>query len=187
MATSFKRSPCIHCSTQCPLPCSSPPPTHTSAGDSWTLIGKSRSVSCGVTAPFSWVLVHSRFCLCLQESVSTVLSMSWWLYSGVNCGLLQEGLGHTQVCCTQSPCPCGRPLLTRTSAGDTQIFKGRSGSVSAASPGMHNILFEPSECLWLGMGFDSKCDFTPPTILLGLLLCPWTWKSFFWWDSTFSC
>ena len=20
----------------------------------------------------------------------------------------------TQVCCTQSPCPCGRPLLTRT-------------------------------------------------------------------------
>ena len=26
----------------------------------------------------------------------------------------------------------------------------------------------------VGMGFDSKCDFTPPTILLGLL-CPWTW------------
>ena len=22
------------------------------------------------------------------------------------------------------------------------------------------------------MGFDSKCDSTPPTILLGLLLCP---------------
>ena len=34
--------------------------------------------------------------------------------------LLQEGLGHTQVCCTQSLCPCGSPLLTRTSAGDTQ-------------------------------------------------------------------
>ena len=25
------------------------------------------------------------------------------------------------------------------------------------------------------MGFDSKCDFAPPTILLGLLLCPWMW------------
>ena len=25
----------------------------------------------------------------------------------------------------------------------------------------------------VGMGFDSKCDFAPPTILLGLLLCPW--------------
>ena len=27
-------------------------------------MGKSESVSCGVTAPFSWVLVHTKFCLC---------------------------------------------------------------------------------------------------------------------------
>ena len=27
----------------------------------------------------------------------------------------------------------------------------------------------------VGMGFDSICYFAPPTILLGLLLCPWTW------------
>ena len=36
--------------------------------------------------------------------------------------------------------------------------------------------------LWVslvGMGFDSKHDFVPPTILLGLLLCPWTWGIFF--------
>ena len=32
--------------------------------DSWTLPGKSGSVSCGVTASFSWVLVCTRFCLC---------------------------------------------------------------------------------------------------------------------------
>ena len=25
----------------------------------------------------------------------------------------------TQVCCTQSPCPCGRPLLTHTFADDS--------------------------------------------------------------------
>ena len=24
----------------------------------------------------------------------------------------------------------------------------------------------------MGMGFDSKCDFAPPTILLGIILCP---------------
>ena len=30
------------------------------------------------------------------------------------------------------------------------------------------------------MGFDSKCDFAPPTILLGLLLCPVTWGISFW-------
>ena len=45
------------------------------------------------------------------------------LYSGVNGDLLQEGLCH-RLCdpgsCTQSPCPCGRPILTHTSTGDTQ-------------------------------------------------------------------
>ena len=38
--------------------------THTSAWDSWTLTGKSVSVFCGDTAPFSWVLMQIRFCLC---------------------------------------------------------------------------------------------------------------------------
>ena len=62
-----------HCYTQRPQLCSRPPMTHTSVGDSWTLMGKSGSFSCGVTAPFSWVLVHTRFCLCLLRSVSPVL------------------------------------------------------------------------------------------------------------------
>ena len=57
MATSVKVL-CMHCCTQCPRPCSRPLPTHASAVDSWTLTGKSGSLSCGVTAPFSWVLVH---------------------------------------------------------------------------------------------------------------------------------
>ena len=55
--------------------------------------------------------------------------------------------GHTQGCCTQSPCPCSRPLLTHTSPGDHQTLKGRPGSVFVGSPGAH-ILFELSECLW---------------------------------------
>ena len=38
-----------------------------------------------------------------------------------------------------------------------------------------------------GYGFDSKCDFTPSIILLGLLLCTWMWNIFFWWDPEFSC
>ena len=45
-------------------------------------------------------------------------------------------------------------------------------------------------CLWVclgGLGFGSKCDFTISDILFGLLLCPWTWGIFFWWDLTFSC
>ena len=59
--------------------------------------------------------------------------MFWRLYGKVNGDLLQEALCHTQVCCTQSPCPCGRPLLTCTSPEDTQTLKGRSGSVSVGS------------------------------------------------------
>ena len=54
----LQKVPRLHCHTQCPQPCSRPSPTHPSAGDSWTLTGKSGSVSCRVTAPFSWVLVH---------------------------------------------------------------------------------------------------------------------------------
>ena len=37
---------------------------HASTGNSWIFTGKSGSVSCGITAPFSWVLVGTRFCLC---------------------------------------------------------------------------------------------------------------------------
>ena len=41
------QKPCRHCCTRCPRPCSSRPLTPASAGDSWTLLGKSGSVSCG--------------------------------------------------------------------------------------------------------------------------------------------
>ena len=59
----LQKIPCMYCYTRCSQPCSRPPLTHASARDSWTLTGKSGSVSCGVTAPFFWVLVHTRFCL----------------------------------------------------------------------------------------------------------------------------
>ena len=41
-------------------------------------------------------------------------------------------------------------MLTRTTTEDIQALKGRSGSVSVGSlgPGMHKVLFEPSEHLW---------------------------------------
>ena len=82
-------------------------------------MGESGSVSCGATAPFSWVLVH-KVLFVPSKSLSPVLCKFWWLYGGVNGDLLQVGFCHTQVCCTQSPRPCGSPLLTRTSTGDAQ-------------------------------------------------------------------
>ena len=116
----LQKVPCRHCCIQCPQPCIRPSPTHASTRDSWTLLGKSGSVSCGVTAPFSWVLVHMRFYLCPPRVDFPVLCKFLWLYGGVNGHLLQEGLCHTQVYCPQSLCPCSSPLLTCTSTGDTQ-------------------------------------------------------------------
>ena len=121
--------------------------THASAGDSWMLTGKSGSVSCGVTAPFSWVLVYTWFCLCPPIVCFPVLCKIWQLYGGVNGDLLQKGLYHTQVCCIQNCCPCLRPLLTLTFTGDTQTqfwlsLCGVSGSWCTQG------LFELSEHLW---------------------------------------
>ena len=95
-------------------------------------------------SPGSWC---TRFCLCPPRVCFPVLCKFWQLYGGVNGDLLQEGLCHTQVCCSQSPCPCGSPLLTRTSTGDAQTqfclsLCGASGSWCAQG------LFEPSEHFW---------------------------------------
>ena len=64
MKMDLQKVPCGHCYTQFPQPCSSLLRNLSPTRDSWTLTGKSGSVSCGATAPFSWVLVHTRFCLC---------------------------------------------------------------------------------------------------------------------------
>ena len=155
--------PCMHCYTQCSQPCSRPPWTHTSAGDSRTLMGKSGLVACGVTAPLSWVLVHTKFCLCPSRIYFPVLCKFWQLYGGVNGDLLHEDLCHTQVCCTQSPCPCSSPLLTRTSTGDaqTQFWLSLCG-VSGSCCGQG--LFEPSERLFRkwGLILNANLPLLPP-------------------------
>ena len=160
MVTSFKRSH-TGC-TQCLQHCRRPPLTHTSTRDSWTLTGMSGSVSCGVTAPFFWVLVHTKFCLC-QSCVKF-----WWLYGGVNGGLMPyPGLLHPE------------PLTLQQSTSDLyphwETLKHSFVSVSVGSlgPGVHKVCLSPPSVSG-GYQFDSKCIFAPPTILLGLLR-PWMW------------
>ena len=72
------------CHTQvcCPQkPCSRPLMTHASTRDSWTLTGKSGSVSCRVTAPGSRVLMHTRYSLCPPRVCfpNPVLAALWWV------------------------------------------------------------------------------------------------------------
>ena len=116
----LQKVPCTHCCTQCLQPCSRPLQTHVSTSDSWKQVGKSGSVTFGVTAHFSWILVHKWFCLCHLRVCFPVLCKFWRLYGGVNGDLLQKGLFHSQVYCTQSPCSCSNPLLTHTSTRDAQ-------------------------------------------------------------------
>ena len=77
----LQKVPCMHCCTQCHQPRSRPPSTHSSARDSWTLMVKSGSVSCEVTSPLSWALVHTRFCLCPPRVCfpNPVLAALWWV------------------------------------------------------------------------------------------------------------
>ena len=110
----------------------------------------------------------------------------WWLYGEINGDLLQEGLFHTQVYCTPSPCPCSSPLLICTLAGDTQTqfwlsLSGVSGSWCAQG------LFEPSKHLWQVWGLTLN-------MILPFLPSCWVFYfalehrvPFFWWDPTFSC
>ena len=81
------------------------------------------------------------FVCALQECVSPVLCKLWWVYCRANGDFLQKGLRHTQICCTQSPCPHGSLLLTRTSTGDAQ--NSVSVSVGSLGPGVYKVCLSP--------------------------------------------
>ena len=147
MVTSFKRSHACTAPLSAPNPEAGhhqPTPMLETPGHAQASLGHSL-VGSLLLSLVSWC-TQGSVCA-LQESVSPVLCKFWWLYGGVNGDLLQDGLCHTQVCCTQRPCPCSSPLLTWTSAGDTQTqfclsLCGVSGFWCTQD------LFEPSECLW---------------------------------------
>ena len=119
-----------------------PMPLPETPGHSWACLDQF-FVGSLLLYPGSWCI--QAFVCALQESVSPVLCKFLWFYGGVIGDLLQEGLCHTQVCCTQSP--CSRPLLIHTSTEDTQTqfclsLCRVSGSCCTQS------LFGPSGRLW---------------------------------------
>ena len=59
----LQKIPCMYCYTHRPQLCSRPPPTHISAGDSWTLPSKSGSVLWGHCSFLLGPGAH-RLCLC---------------------------------------------------------------------------------------------------------------------------
>ena len=76
----LQKVPCKHCCAPCPQSRSRPPLTHASAGDSWTLTGKSGSVSVGslpLSPGSSKVLFVPSKSLFPQACVSSVIKSHW--------------------------------------------------------------------------------------------------------------
>ena len=113
-------------------------PGHSRASLGQSLLGSP------LLSPGSWC---TRFCLCPPRAYFPVLCKFWQLFDRVNGNLLQEGLCHTQVCCTESPCPSGSPLLTHSSTGDAPTHFCLSLCVVPGSWCAQD-LFEPSEHIW---------------------------------------
>ena len=144
MATSFKRSHACTAALSAPNSAAGhhwPMPPPETPGHSWTSL---RQSLVGTLSPGVW---------CTQASV--VPSKSLFPQSCVSSGSSMvglmvpppRGLMPYPGLCTQRPYPCGRPLLTHISAGDTQTqcclsLCGVLGSWCAQS------MFEPSEHLW---------------------------------------
>ena len=106
METSFQRShnALLH---------SMPPALQQATADPrlhWRLLdthGKSGSVSCGVTAPFSWILLHTRFCLGPPRVHFPVLCKFWLLYGGVNGDLLKRAYAIPRSTAPRAPASVG--------------------------------------------------------------------------------
>ena len=150
MVTSFKRShagtatlsvPNLVAGYHWPMPLLETP-GHSQASLGQSLVGSL------FLSPGSWC---TRLSLCPPRVYFPIMCKCWQLHGGVNGELLKEGLCHTQVCCTQSLCPCGSPLLTRTFPGDAQeqfCLSLCGVSVSWCTQGV----LEPSELPWWDWG-----------------------------------
>ena len=148
MATSFKMSCGDNATLSAPDPAAGHHwhmPLPETLGHSWASLGQSL-VGSLLLSPGSWFA--QGFVCALQESFSPFLC-NCRLYCGVNGNLPKRAYAIPRSAVLRAPAPvAGRLLVTCTSSGDTQTLKGRSGSYSVGSPGVHKVLFETSEHLW---------------------------------------
>ena len=141
----LQKVPCMHCCTECPQSYSRPPWTHASARDSWTLTGKSGSVSFGVTAFFLGPGEH-KVLFVLSKSLFPQYCVS---SGGTLVGLMvtssKRSYAMPRSAALRAPAPaaghCWPVPLQETLKYSSGSVYGVSGSWCAQG------LFEPSECL----------------------------------------
>ena len=150
MATSFKRSHAGTATLSAPDPAAGhhwPTPPPVTPGHS----GKSGSVPCGVTAPFSWVLVHKV--LLVPSKGLFPQSCSGGSMVGLMATSSKRAYAIPRSAAPRAPAPAAGHCWP---VPPQETLKGRSDSVSVESPGVNRVLFEPSERLWWVWGLILK-------------------------------
>ena len=128
MVTSFKRSQACNCTLSAPSPAAGhhqPTPLLKTPGHTQASLGQSlvESLLLSPGSQYTQVSICALQESILQFCVSSGSSVAELMVTSSKRGyaiLKSAAPNHTKVCCTQSPCPCGSPLLTHTSTGDTQ-------------------------------------------------------------------
>ena len=153
MATSFKRSHARTATLSAPNPAAGhhqPTPPPETPGHSQASLGQSL-VGSLLFSPGSWctqgsVCAHqesiSQSCVSSGSSVVGLMATSSKRAYAI---LKSAAPSHTQVHCTQSPCPCSSPLLTHTSTENTQT----QFCLSLYGPGAHKVCLSPLS--WYGV------------------------------------
>ena len=143
-----QKIPHMHSRTQCPWPCTRPPPTSTSTGDSWILTGKSGSVSFRGHCSF---LLGPGVHKVLFVSSKSLLPQSCVSSGGFVVGFVTTSSMRAYAI-PRSIAPEPLPLWQATA--DLYLCRRHSNtqrqsdSVSVGSPSAHKVLFEPSDRLW---------------------------------------
>ena len=125
----------------------------------WTLMGMSGSVSCGVTALFSWVLVHTRFCLCPPRVFSQ---------SCVSSGGSMAGLMATSSKRAYAIPRSAAPRAAAPEAGHCWSVPSQETPKHSSGQSLWGLcVLVWTRFVWalwaylVGKGIDSKCNFTP--------------------------
>ena len=172
MTTSFKRS-CAGSATLSTLnPAAGhrqPTPPPETPGHSRACLAQS-PVGSPLLSPWSWC-AQASVCA-LQESVSPVLCKFWRLYGGLMETSSKRACARPRSAAPRAPAPAAGhcwPVPPQEMLKHSSVWV----SVGSLDPGAQKVCWVPWASL-VDLGFDSKCDLTPPSILLWLL-CPWTW------------
>ena len=79
----YTRGTFPYCCSQCSLPYGEPLLIHASTGDAPTVPGSFGSVSCGLTVPFLYAFMCTRFCLCPPRLESLFPLVLWKSYNQI--------------------------------------------------------------------------------------------------------